>query len=111
MTQEITQPQAAENVQVYTEHYATDRIFVRQLGSSRYGLTEQRRERLSDTIEWLTNVFASDSPGFYDDLVLIDSTPVECTRIVETIVSMSPIVLRKMKSRVPSRYPGSQSCL
>jgi len=44
----------------------------------------KRRERLSDTIEALTVVFASDSPGFHDDLVLVDSTPVECARSVET---------------------------
>jgi hypothetical protein len=44
----------------------------------------KRRERLSDTIEWLIGVFASDSPGFRDDLVLVDSTPVECARSVET---------------------------
>jgi hypothetical protein len=37
-----------------------------------------------DTIEALTVVFASDSPGFHDDLVLVDSTPVECARSVET---------------------------
>jgi hypothetical protein len=44
----------------------------------------KRRERLSDTIEALTVVFASDSPGYHDDLVLVDSTPVECARSVET---------------------------
>jgi hypothetical protein len=44
----------------------------------------KRRQRLSDTIEWLMTVFASDSPGFHDDLVLVDSTPVECARSVET---------------------------
>jgi hypothetical protein len=44
----------------------------------------KRRERLSDTIEQLIGVFASDSPGFHDDLVLVDSTPVECGRSVET---------------------------
>jgi len=44
----------------------------------------KRRQQLSDTIEWLTTVFASDSPGFHDDLVLVDSTPVECARSVET---------------------------
>jgi hypothetical protein len=44
----------------------------------------KRRQRLSDTIEWLIGVFASDSPGFHDDLVLVDSTPVECARSVET---------------------------
>ncbi len=44
----------------------------------------KRRQRLSDTIEALTVVYASDSPGFHDDLVLVDSTPVECARSVET---------------------------
>ncbi len=44
----------------------------------------KRRQRLSDTIEWLTAVFVSESPGSEDDLVLIDSTPVECARSVET---------------------------
>ena len=44
----------------------------------------KRRERLSDAIETLTGVFACDSPGFRDDLVLVDSTPVECARSIET---------------------------
>lgn len=44
----------------------------------------KRRRRLADTIEWLTGVFASQSPGFQDDLLLVDSTPVECGRSVET---------------------------
>jgi hypothetical protein len=44
----------------------------------------KRRAKLSDTIEWLTGVFASKSPGSEDDLLLIDSTPVECARSVET---------------------------
>ena len=44
----------------------------------------KRREALSDTIEALTLIFASDSPGFHDDLVLVDSTPVECARSIET---------------------------
>jgi hypothetical protein len=43
------------------------------------------RRRLADTLEWLMGVFASQSPGFYDDLLLIDSTPVECARSRETI--------------------------
>src|SRR5438034_6006020 len=44
----------------------------------------KRRQRPSETIEWLSGVFASDSPGFHDDLVLVDSTPVECARSLET---------------------------
>ena len=44
----------------------------------------KRRERLSDAIEQLLAVFARDSPGFHDDLLLVDSTPVECARSIET---------------------------
>jgi hypothetical protein len=45
----------------------------------------KRRRRLKDTIEWLIGVFAADSPGYHDDLVLLDSTPVECGRSLETV--------------------------
>jgi len=45
----------------------------------------KRRRRLADTIEWLMTVFASQSPGYTDDLLLIDSTPVECARSPETV--------------------------
>src|SRR3954463_8360285 len=44
----------------------------------------KRRRRLTETIEWLIAVFAADSPGSIDDVVLLDSTPVECGRSVET---------------------------
>ena len=44
----------------------------------------KRRARLAETIEWLIGVFAAQSPGASDDLVLLDSTPVECGRSVET---------------------------
>lgn len=44
----------------------------------------KRRAQLSDTIEALIAVFARDSPGFHDDLVLVDSTPIECSRSIET---------------------------
>lgn len=44
----------------------------------------KRRRRLADTIEWLIGIFASQSPGFDDDVLLVDSTPVECGRSVET---------------------------
>ena len=44
----------------------------------------KRRDRLSDTIEALIAVFARDSPGFHDDLLLVDSTPTECARSIET---------------------------
>src|ERR1022692_2884528 len=45
----------------------------------------KRRRKLADTLEWLMGIFASQSPGFYDDLLLIDSTPVECARSRETV--------------------------
>jgi hypothetical protein len=45
----------------------------------------KRRERLSDTIEMLIAEFASHSPGSTDDVLLVDSTPVECARSRETV--------------------------
>ena len=45
----------------------------------------KRRLRLSDAIESLIAEFAKHSPGFYDDLLLVDSTPVECARSRETV--------------------------
>ena len=44
----------------------------------------KRRARLAETIEWLIGVFAAQSPGSSDDLLLLDSTPVECGRSLET---------------------------
>src|SRR5262249_1662451 len=40
----------------------------------------KRRRRLVETIEWLTAVFASCSPGYHDRLVLLASTRVGCGR-------------------------------
>jgi hypothetical protein len=45
----------------------------------------KRRLRLSGQIEALIAHFARQSPGFYDDLLLVDSTPVECARSRETV--------------------------
>lgn len=45
----------------------------------------KRRRRLSGQIEALIAEFAHHSPGFVDDLVLVDSTPVECARSRETV--------------------------
>jgi transposase len=44
----------------------------------------KRRARCSEQIDWLCAMFASDSPGHFDSMVLIDSTPVECGRSVDT---------------------------
>ena len=45
----------------------------------------KRRLRLSAQIEALVAHFARQSPGFFDDLLLVDSTPVECARSRETV--------------------------
>lgn len=45
----------------------------------------KRRLRLSDVMERLIAHFARHCPGFYDDLLLVDSTPVECARSRETV--------------------------
>jgi Transposase DDE domain len=45
----------------------------------------KRRIRLSDQIEALVAHFARQSPGFFDNLLLVDSTPVECARSLETV--------------------------
>lgn len=46
----------------------------------------KRRRRLAGCLEWLLGIFAEKSPGYTDDLVLIDSTPVECARSRETVL-------------------------
>jgi hypothetical protein len=45
----------------------------------------KRRQRLADVIEALIGEFARMSPGFDHDLLVVDSTPVECARSVETV--------------------------
>jgi hypothetical protein len=44
----------------------------------------KRRARLEPQIAWLGGVFATSSPAAHDPVVVIDSTPVECGRSVET---------------------------
>jgi hypothetical protein len=45
----------------------------------------KRRRALAETIDWLAGVFAASCHGYHDDLVLLDSTPVECGRSLETV--------------------------
>jgi hypothetical protein len=45
----------------------------------------KRRRRLADASEWLMAHFASQSPGYHDDLLLIDSTPLPCATSRETV--------------------------
>jgi hypothetical protein len=92
----------------------SDRRFLRaakrQLGHLFTRLPSQdalhkRRARLAETIEWLVGVFAARTPGYTDDLVLIDSTPVECGRSLET-TRRSPLaeICDYGYSRSHSRY-------
>lgn len=67
-----------------------ERIAAKRLGHLFPSLTRRsglhkRRARLTEAIEWLIGVFAAESPGFHDDLLLVDSTPVECARSRETV--------------------------
>src|SRR3954466_3238108 len=73
---------------------SSDDRFLRLAGRSLNGLFpklpkqpgfHKRRAKMTETIEWLIGVFAQQSPGYRDELVLIDSTPVECARSVETV--------------------------
>jgi hypothetical protein len=73
---------------------SSDREFLavasKRLGEMFPSLPEQpgfhkRRRRLTETIEWLIGVFAADCPGHSDPVLLLDSTPVECGRSVETV--------------------------
>ena len=45
----------------------------------------KRRARLAEVIEALIATFAGQSPGYHDELLLADSTPVECARSRETV--------------------------
>lgn len=66
------------------------RIARKRLGHLFPALTKRsafhkRRARLAETIEAMTAAFACRSPGWQDDLLLADSTPVECARSRETV--------------------------
>ncbi len=66
------------------------RIAPKRLGHLFPALTQRsgfhkRRDRLAETIEAMIAAFASQSPGWHDDLLLVDSTPVECARSRETV--------------------------
>jgi hypothetical protein len=45
----------------------------------------KRRRKLSRAIEWLMGVFVAQSPGYRDDLLLVDSTPLPCAQSRETV--------------------------
>jgi hypothetical protein len=65
-------------------------IAARRLGHLFPSLTKRsgfhkRRARLAETIEAMIGAFASQSPGWHDDLLLVDSTSVECARSHEAV--------------------------
>jgi transposase len=45
----------------------------------------KRRAALSGALEQVLDALARECPGFWDELVLLDSTPVECARSRETV--------------------------
>src|SRR5215208_7789436 len=45
----------------------------------------KRRAGLVDALERVMTALARECPGFWDELVLLDSTPVECARSRETV--------------------------
>jgi hypothetical protein len=66
------------------------RVAFKRLGHLFPALTRRsgfhkRRDRLAGAIEAMSATFAGRSPGYNDDLLLVDSTPVECARSRETV--------------------------
>ena len=54
----------------------------------------KRRRRLAGTIEWLLGVFAAQSPGYYDDLLLVDSTNAEVPGFLISERDIAPVLDR-----------------
>ena len=54
----------------------------------------KRRQRLSDTIETLTFEFARHTNGHNDDLLVVDSTPVECGRSATLLTTATAPAIR-----------------
>ncbi|UTI63077.1 transposase [Paraconexibacter antarcticus] len=72
----------------------SDRRFLRAAGRQLTGLFpsligqsgwHKRRARLVDELEHVLSVLARECPGYWDDVVVIDSTPVETARSRETV--------------------------
>jgi hypothetical protein len=87
---EVVTLAVAQSIMGIASDHRFMRTATRQLRHLFPGLTKRsgffkRRDRLADTIEWLIGMFASQSPGWQDDVLLVDSTPVECARSRETV--------------------------
>jgi hypothetical protein len=80
----------AQSIMGITSDARFVKIACKRLGHLFPALTKRsgfhkRRDRLTETIEAMIAVFAGQSPGWHDDLLLADSTPVECARSRETV--------------------------
>ena len=87
---EVVTLAVAQQIMGIPSDYRFIRTAIKQLSHLFPALTKRsgyfkRRDRLADTIEWLIPMFAAQSPGWEDDLLLVDSTPVECARSRETV--------------------------
>lgn len=87
---EVVTLAVAQSIMGIPSDYRFIRTAIKQLRHLFPGLTKRsgffkRRDLLADTIEWLIPMFASQTPGWNDDLLLVDSTPVECARSRETV--------------------------
>ncbi|MGH8303377.1 MAG: transposase [Steroidobacteraceae bacterium] len=87
---EVVTLAVAQQIMGIPSDYRFVRAAIRQLGHLFPGLTNRsgfykRRDRLAEVIEGLIAQFAMRSPGWEDDLLLADSTPIECARSKETV--------------------------
>jgi hypothetical protein len=87
---EVVTLAVAQSIMGIPSDYRFIRTAIKQLRHLFPGLTKRsgffkRRDHLADTIEWLIPMFACQTPGWTDDLLLVDSTPVECARSRETV--------------------------
>jgi hypothetical protein len=87
---EVVTLAVAQQIMGIPSDYRFIRAAVRQLGHPFPGLTQRsgfykRRDQLADVIEALIGQCAMQSPGWEDNLLLVDSTPVECAPSRETI--------------------------
>jgi hypothetical protein len=87
---EVVTLAVAQSIMGISSDYRFIRAAIKQLGHLFPNLTQRsgyykRRDQLADTIEALIAQFAMRSPGWEDDLLLADSTPVECARSRESV--------------------------
>ncbi len=87
---EVVTLAVAQSIMGIPSDYRFIATAIKRLGHLFPGLTQRsgfykRRDQLADTIEWLIAMFASQSPGWQDNVLLVDSTPVECARSRETV--------------------------